>query len=142
MSEGTAQIRGYVGIPFVDGGRTIAGCDCWGLVRLVHEREAGIELPDYGEIGAFELAVVARHMRYDADADPWVKVSNLPRRTFDVVVMRRFGDHGRAPIHVGIMVSDRHMLHVENPADSHLVTLEHPTVKPRILEVYRHRRLA
>jgi hypothetical protein len=110
-------------------------------VRLVHASESGIDLPDYGEIGAFELAAIARHMRYDADADPWVKVTDVPRRPLDVVVMRRFGDHGRAPIHVGVMVSPRRMLHVEEPADSHVVPLDHPIVKTRILDFYRHRRL-
>lgn len=40
-----AWVRKYVGIPFVSGGRTMAGCDCWGLVRLILGNEYGYELP-------------------------------------------------------------------------------------------------
>lgn len=35
----------YVGIPFVSGGRTEQGLDCYGLIRLIHLNEYNIELP-------------------------------------------------------------------------------------------------
>ncbi len=35
-----------VGIPFVDGGRTLQGFDCWGLVRYIYQQR-GIQLPNY-----------------------------------------------------------------------------------------------
>jgi cell wall-associated NlpC family hydrolase len=134
-------MRGYVGIPFVDGGRDMAGCDCWGLVRLVHFREAGIELPSYGEIAAADLLATARAMRDGAISEPWTKVTGAARRAMDVVLMRRLGDSGRAPVHVGIMVDARRMLHIVRAADSHTVPLDHPTVKPRVLDFFRHRDL-
>lgn len=134
-------MKGYVGIPWIDGGRNLSGCDCWGLVRLVHAREADIELPSYGEIAAADLLAVARSMRHDAFADPWRRVTDEPRRQMDVVLMRRLGDSGRAPVHVGIMVDAARMLHIVEAADSHTVPLDHPTVKPRILDFFRHRDL-
>lgn len=39
----------YIGILFVEHGRTREGCDCWGLLRLVYREEFGIELPGYDE---------------------------------------------------------------------------------------------
>jgi cell wall-associated NlpC family hydrolase len=134
-------MRGFVGIPFVDGGRDMTGCDCWGLVRLVYSLEAGIDLPSYGEIAAVDLIRVARSMRDDAFADPWRRVTNEPRRPMDVVLMRRLGDIGRAPIHVGILIDHKRMLHTVLAADSRTVPLDHPTVKPRILDFFRHREL-
>ena len=47
---------GYVGLPWLDGGRSADGADCWGLVRLVYERELGNALPTSGESSARELA--------------------------------------------------------------------------------------
>lgn len=35
-----------VGIPFVDGGRTPQGLDCWGLVRYIYQQR-GVQLPNY-----------------------------------------------------------------------------------------------
>jgi cell wall-associated NlpC family hydrolase len=59
----------FVGIPYLDGGNTINGLDCYGLYRLVLKRGLGVELPEkpigwrrYGII----LSPRAKLQRYDA----------------------------------------------------------------------------
>ena len=39
----------YIGIPFVSGGRTIIGCDCYGLLYLAYTIELGIEIPSLAD---------------------------------------------------------------------------------------------
>jgi len=41
----------YKDVPYVDGGRTMMGADCWGIVRLVLIQEYGVPwLPSWGRI--------------------------------------------------------------------------------------------
>lgn len=129
----------FVGIPFRDGGRDRSGCDCWGLVRLVHAELAGVDLPAYGEIAASNLLAIVRAMDTGAqDAAVWRRVDDLPRRALDVVTMRGFGATGRAPLHVGVMLDPRRLLHVEESTDSVTVPLDHPSVAGRLLGFHRH----
>ena len=39
----------YIGLTYLDNGRTEAGVDCWGLARLFYKGEFDIELPSYSE---------------------------------------------------------------------------------------------
>lgn len=39
----------YLGIPYLQGGRTTEGCDCWGLVVIVYDEELGIALPKFDD---------------------------------------------------------------------------------------------
>lgn len=126
----------YVGIPFLDGGRDRAGCDCWGLVRLVFAEVLGIELPTYGEISARDLARVTRTIRDHSALAPWLPVAG-DARPFDVLVMA-----GR-PQHVGVMVDARHVLHVEAATAAVIVpAARSPQVRWRRLSLHRHEALA
>mgnify|MGYP000125468472 CR=1 FL=1 len=138
------EIKGYVGIQFEDYGREReTGLDCWGLVRLIYREVAGIELPTYGDISAYDLMRVAREFRKatTATSEIWHKVTDAPRRMLDVVVMTVFEDGAKVPYHCGLMVSPRRMVHIEKATHSHTVTLDNPTVGPRIIDIYRHVKL-
>lgn len=132
---GAVSLSRYVGIPFLDGGRDRAGCDCWGLVRLVLRERAGIEVPTYGEISAADLVRVTDTIRTEADRGPWLEVGCDQVRAFDVCLLR-----GR-PLHVGIMRDPLHVLHVEAKTAAVIVPLTHPSVSFRIIGFRRHRDL-
>lgn len=135
-------LTGYVGIPFLDGGRNRCGCDCWGLVRLIHGYEWGINLPEYGDTSAGELRAIARHIRTATrTAADWIDVSDRPRRAGDVVMMKRALAAGPA-WHLGIMRDARHVLHTEAGVDSHYVPLDDVSLRHRIVGFRRHRDLS
>lgn len=130
----------YVGLPFVDGGRDRGGVDCWGLIRLVLKDQCEIEVPSYGTIAAKDLMSIAKQMEISNNMPPW-KTVTTPRQ-FDIVGMLGRAEKARAMIHVGIMASDTHLIHVERLTDSVMLPLTHPSVKNRICGFYRHEQLA
>ena len=125
----------YVGLPFIDGGRDWKGVDCWGLCKLVLEHECGITVPSYGDISAEELIKVAKEVAGESAKEPWHPI--IHAQTFDVAVMHR----RRSPVHVGIMASANHVLHVERATLTVLVPIKHPTVAFRSIAYFRHREL-
>jgi cell wall-associated NlpC family hydrolase len=128
----------YMKVPFVDGGRSMSGADCYGLVRLVMERECSILLPSYGEISARDLAKIAVSMEADASSEAWVSAEQP--REFDVAVMRWFARPQTG--HVGIMIDSRRVLHTEERTGSPvIVPLTHYSIKGRVKYFRRHREL-
>jgi cell wall-associated NlpC family hydrolase len=126
----------YVGVPFVDGGREIDGCDCWGLFRIVYAERLGIHLPVYGDTSAHDLAGVSEAMSAGVAANEvWREV--IAPQEYDGVLMRAHGK--RYPSHVGVIVGGDRVLHVEPRTESVLVPLDHHSVRSRILSYWRHR---
>lgn len=125
----------YVGLRFVDHGRSMEGVDCWGLVQLVMREEKGIELPSYGETSALDLAAVAKIVAHESACDPWVPVFPNSVAAFDVAVMHRKHD----PIHVGIMVNRYSVLHIEAKTDSVIMLISDARIAFRYPRFYRHR---
>jgi cell wall-associated NlpC family hydrolase len=87
-------------IPYVIGGSTRNGVDCWGIVVLVYREQLEIELPHYSAdwAGDYELAEIDRVVR--GAASKWIEVHDAPR-AFDVHTFR--GQHGKVE-HIGVDV--------------------------------------
>lgn len=126
----------YIGIPFVDGGRTIHGCDCWGLVRLAYARELGVVLPSYGETSAVDLIAAARAIGAGCDGEAWRAVEGPPR-AFDVAVMKYAGR--RLVGHVGLITGRGAVLHVEATTAAVQVPADHWSIRERIACYRRHK---
>jgi cell wall-associated NlpC family hydrolase len=130
-------VEKYVGIPFVDHGRSWQGVDCWGLVKLVYETECRILLPSYGEISAEELTRVAHEVAEESSKEPWRPVTDPI--LFDVAVMHR----RKAPVHVGVVVALNpvRLLHIERATHAVFVPVTHPSVSFRSISYFRHRNM-
>ena len=129
----------YLGIPFKAHGRTRAGCDCWGLVRLVYAEQRGIVLPDFEGVSPDNTSSVPDAIA--SEKPRWQQVAFENRREFDVVVMRaRLVVDGKAvspEMHVGIVTADRKILHTQLPNGVACVAPDHPTLARRLAGVWR-----
>lgn len=119
---------GFVGLPFVDGGRGPAAYDCWGLVRAVYAARLGVDLPSYGEISARDLVRVARAMRGGQD-DGWRAVDDPSE--LDVVLMRPTSG-GDITSHVGVFLAGGQVLHTEPATGSLIMPVNHMYLSGRI----------
>lgn len=125
----------YSGLPFVSGGRTRAGVDCWGLVRLVYAEVFGIELPSYR--GSYSDAnrgpEVARLIEAERAAGAWAPVPVRDTRLGDAVLLRTKG----FAMHVGLLVARGEMLHVEAGIDAMIERLASPVWNRRTVGYFR-----
>jgi hypothetical protein len=97
----------YIGIPFVDHGRTFGGCDCYGILRLVYRCELGIELPSYDDVYESVKDGAGLSGNWNAVKHQW---RQIPEPCEFAAAMFRFHS-GR--LHVGVMIDAERMLHVE-----------------------------
>lgn len=118
----------FIGLPWLHLGRTPAGVDCWGLVRLVYAGELGIELPEHADHGGERHAISAI---VESDRVEWIPVMTAARAG-DVVLLRQ------APWHVGVVVGRGRMLHIPEGRESCIEPYDTGRWGSRVEGVYRH----
>lgn len=94
----------YIGIPFAELGRGLSACDCWGLVRLVYEREKGVCLPSWaGHEGIKDFEAITREME---EARGFFRQVETPE-PFALALFRST----QTVLHVGLLLDRQLMLH-------------------------------
>ncbi len=131
----------FVGIPYRANGRSVAGCDCWGLYRLAVRARLGIDLPMWDTVDADDSRRAARAIRAERGGEAWPEVEKP--RDGDLVLMRGAWTTGGgqlrgSAVHVGCFVEPGLVLHVEDGLDAVLVETSHPSVRERIVSFHRH----
>jgi cell wall-associated NlpC family hydrolase len=129
----------YMGLPFVDRGRDRKGVDCWGLVCLAFKEQRGETIPEFEGVSPDDDDMIPALI--DIEKQNWRAVAIDQRQEFDVVVMNaRIVRHGRAfapAMHLGIVTPDLKILHTQQPYGVSCVTADHPSLRGRIVGVYR-----
>ena len=142
-----AWLDTYIGIPFAEHGRDRAGCDCFGLFRMILAERAGLELPAFS--GAYESTRDGPTIEglLAAHGGDWREVAAGSERLFDGILLTGFfraaGVTRRADMHVGLVVAPAWMVHVEREVDTCRVNYrKHAGIRHRVIGFYRHERLA
>ena len=127
----------YVGIPFLERGRTREGVDCWGLVWLVMRDEFAIDAPSYDDKYFSTLDGVTIQGLMEREAVSWLKVDPGTEEPGDVISFAISGKYR----HVGLVVRPGLMLHCEKGKDSVLEEYGRPGWVRRIRGIHRHYRM-
>lgn len=125
----------FVGIPYLDKGRSFVGLDCWGLLHLVFRELHGIELPSYAEryVTGADREAMARLIANEME--DWQEVTPGREKTFDGVLMRE----GKFPRHIGIVTQPGMLLHVEQGETSRIERYRSGIIANRIVGFFRYR---
>jgi len=137
MPLAPAWVNDYTGIPFVDGGRSLDGADCWGLLKIVMEEHFHVVVPTYDEYVYGDEATkeaASKRLAEDSIKPPWIKVDLEKARAGDALLMRILG----YPIHVSLVVAPCLMLHTVKGINSTIEEYDSYLWKKRIQGVFRH----
>ncbi|MEM7303412.1 MAG: NlpC/P60 family protein [Pseudomonadota bacterium] len=124
----------YVGIPFEDRGRGWAGCDCWGLVRLVFWDQFKIDLPTYtgSYLHTDEQAQIDTLLSQAKLSPTWEEVTKPEE--YDVAMFRR----GHLQTHVGVMVDERNVLHMDGEDRAKIARVDYGPLRFRLVGYFRN----
>lgn len=111
----------YIGIPWVACGTTMAGADCWGLVRMAAHHLYGLEFPEYFYSAHELLSEAAQLIEHETNTPRWKPQPNPPFEPGAVHIFRIAG----LKTHCGLALEGGDFLHslpghasaIENVAD-------------------------
>ena len=117
----------YIGLPYEK-------YDCWQLICHFYKNELGITLPTFeGEYASgYDSKNVRRIYTREMANKIWPKVEN--GKPYNLVVLRINGENW----HAGIMVSKKHMLHIQRGCNSVIERFQSAFWKNRIYGYYRY----
>jgi cell wall-associated NlpC family hydrolase len=122
------MINDLIGIPFKDGGRDLAGMDCWGLACEIFRRY-GTDLPDYRIPACDKAGIFAEYQNVKTN---YVEVSgNLP---IPCLVFMRFNSAWGN--HVGVYVGAGKFIHARAKSKSCIERLDSPAWRSNIIGFY------
>ena len=124
----------FIGIPFVNGGRDISGCDCFGLCMLIHE-EFGINIPDF-RVNARNGCAINEIFKGEQDNPLWIKIDKPDAPC--VVTMCLGKDVGGMVTHVGTYVGNGMIIHTLDEGTSSVFKLNHMFFKNKITGFYKY----
>ena len=106
----------YIGIPFLNGGDTMRGSDCFGLVRLVYKEVRDIKIFKHNSDALKSKDIEEEYLK--EASEHWSIVDDL--ELFDVIAMARDPRIPNIVQHFGIYIGNGKMLHTLDGVASHV----------------------
>lgn len=124
----------FVGIPYMPKGRSIAGCDCWGLVWLVQANVFHHILPSYADdyVSPDEAREVTALINREQDLQANWKGTGFAQDG-DILLFSR---PGGMP-HAGVAIGPSKMLHMARETASCVEDFSSPLWARRLTGIYR-----
>jgi len=124
----------YIGIPYVDNGISMHGCDCWGLIMLIYQNEYNITLPDYSTQypDTQALSIISPIVEVEKESDIWYNVETPEEG--DIIVFNIKG----APVHCGVYLSNKDFIHNFHGCNSCIESVKSTRWNKRVEGYYRH----
>ena len=138
MSDRSQFIQAVFKMPYKFGGRTKEGIDCWGLVLMAYKDLFDIDIPSYEETAwsVSNTTMTAEDIKSHLETSaPFQEV--LEPQYGDFVLINILGN----PIHIGLMMSGTHMLHISEKVGVAYEDIRGIKWKRRVKGFYRHNQM-
>lgn len=127
------NINKYIGIPYLNHGRTFEGADCYGLVRLFLQNEFNTLLPDFW---GYESAMDGEIIQSLVEKNTPILADEITKKEISVgdIVLYRYKNTIR---HMGVYVGNGMVLHTTIDISSVCVPFDAGSLKGRVHGIYR-----
>lgn len=128
-------VNKYIKIPFSEHGREITGCDCWGLVKIIYDKELNIVLPALLDYKDTKDRISISSLVKQEKIQDWIEISSGQEKQFDVLIFNILN----VPTHVGLVYKKGMMIHCEKGKGTYLTEYNKDhSWKKRLYGIYRH----
>ena len=121
----------YIGIPYMPGGESFAGCDCWGIVQLWYRNEMGITLGRPVEFAPASMRMRLTIDNYAAQGFEMIEPLANEYLVGDVLLLQ----HGAIPDTFAVVVYGRRFL----TTGERLGSITQSVLTDRVVAAFRHR---
>lgn len=116
----------YIGIPFLDRGRTWQGVDCGGLLYLIYKTELNIDLPGFDCFYHARVYKEANKVIDEVKKNIFKKIDSPSEMCAVVFARDKWRINERGSYHVGICINEHEMIHAQDPTNVKVTSLSNP----------------